>query len=211
LPSLGVFAVGEFLGFLLLAGAAWALDWQPSSALDNRSANQNKHGAPNWARYRMRSSLFQDYFLVQGLAIIGFWLPALSLAHIGFSSEGNVFNAIVTAATGILFFGPILVWSMQNSVMHVDEQSRKAGRISRSYFYGTIPYVTPAEEYETIRSMLRSEDGPFTQKQWAQGLAVHVLHLNIIAAILTLMSLVGSLGILSGISLNATGKSKGAD
>lgn len=143
---------------------------------------------------------------MQGLAVIGIWLPALSFAHIGLSSEQDVFDAAIMACTGILFFSPILIWSMQNRVMHIQEQSQKAGRVSRASFYATIPHVSLAEECVTMRGVLHSADGPAHQKQWARALAVHQLHLNLIAITFALISPVGSLGIISGVTVDVAGK-----
>jgi hypothetical protein len=199
--SLGVFAVGELAGFLIVTAAGWALDWQPTMIASGYAiAADPDSGPPNWARYRMRSSLFQDYILIQGLTVIGVWYPALSLEHIGVSSAPSRYSAAAMAVTGILFFGPLLIWTMQNSVKHVDEQSRKARRRSGSYFFGTLPAVSAGEECSIARRMAYSADGPVTPRQWARAIAVHQLHLNIIGYALTIISLVGSIGILGGIT-----------
>jgi hypothetical protein len=200
--SLGVFAIGGLAGLLIVAGAGWALDWQPTLIASGHAIAAGPNAdAPNWARYRVRSSLFQDFLLIQGLTVIGIWYPALSLEHIGLSSEQSRFSVAAMAVTGILFFGPLLIWTMQNSVKHVEEQSRKARRRSNSYFFGTIPAVTLGEECSIVRRMLHSTDGPVTQRQWARAIAVHQLHLNVIGYALTIISLVGSIGILGGITL----------
>jgi hypothetical protein len=46
------------------------------------------------------------------------------------------------------------------------------------------------------RSLLRDRGGPVEQKHWAGALAVHQLHLNLIAIAIAVVSLVGALGIL---------------
>jgi hypothetical protein len=80
------------------------------------------------------------------------------------------------ASTGILF-GPILIWSMQNSVRHIEEQSAKA----QPLFFGTIPRVSLVEESVTIRREFWSSNSPVLRQQWARTLAVHQFHLNLIA------------------------------
>lgn len=202
IASLGAFAIGELVGLLIVMGAGWALDWQPTAIASGHaiSAGPN-HDTPNWARYRMRSSLFQDFVLVQGLTVIGVWFPALIMEHIGFSSDQSWFSAAAMAVTGILFFGPLLIWTMQNSVKHVEEQSGKARRPSSSRFFATIPAVSLGEECSIVRRMVRSPDGPVTPRQWARAIAVHQLHLNVIGYALAFISLVGSIGIMGSITV----------
>jgi hypothetical protein len=207
LASLAIFASGALVGAILIAALGWAVDWQPAAIAGGRSiSSEPSTDVPNWARYRMRSSLFQDYFLIQGLAVIGVWLPSLSIEHIGISTQARFFYSAVVACTGMLFFGPLLVWSMQNSVNHIHEQSQKADRVSKSFFFGTIPYVSRREERVTLSAMLRSADGPAQQEDWARALSVHQLHLNILAICLAFISIIGSFGILSGISIDTAGR-----
>jgi hypothetical protein len=93
-------------------------------------------------------------------------------------------------------------------VAHMEEQSRKAGRESRNFFCNMFPVVSASEERETDRGMFWSEDGPATQGDWAKVLTVHQSHLNIIATAFSLVSLIGSFGIISGITIDLASKAK---
>jgi hypothetical protein len=146
-----------------------------------------------------------DFGLIQGLIAIGIWLPALALVHVGLSSPNRFFNAAVMALTGMLLFVPTFIWTLHNSVRHVNGQSRKADRPPRSLFYGTLPYVSVREERQVIQSLLRSDKGPVRQKDWARSLASHQLHLNLIALTLAAVSFGGTVGILIYMTRSASG------
>lgn len=206
LASLLVFAGGVLTGWMIVVGAGWALDWQPKLIADGYAITTGEDtGEPNWAGYRLRSCLLMDFGLIQGLTAIGIWLPSLALVHIGLSSPNRFFNTAVMALTGMLLFVPTFIWSLHNSVRHVDGQSRKAKRPPRSLFYGTLPYVSLREERQVIQSLLRSPEGPVDQKAWARALASHQLHLNLIALTVAVVSFGGTVGILIYISRNASG------
>ena len=164
LASLLVFIGGALTSLMIVVGAGWAIDWQPNSIVSAPaiSTAEDKE-EPNWAAYRLRSCLLMDFGLIQGLTAIGIWLPALVLVHVGLSSPNRFFNAAVMALTGMLLFVPTFIWTLRNSVRHVDGQSRKAHRPPRSLFYGTLPYVSLREERQVIQSLLRSNKGPVRQ------------------------------------------------
>jgi hypothetical protein len=215
LASLLVFIGGALTGLMIVVGAGWALDWQSKSIAGAPAIVTSKNGAaPNWAAYRLRSCLLMDFGLIQGLTAIGIWLPSLALVHIGLSSPNRFFNTAVMALTGMLLFVPTFIWTLHNSVRHVNGQSRKAHRPPRSLFFGTLPYVSLHEERRVIRSLLKSDEGPVRQKDWARSLASHQLHLNLIALAVVVVSFGGTVGILiyitrstSGVQIPKTGRS----
>lgn len=189
---------GEMLtGLMIVVAAGWSLDWQPSSIANGHAiASGEDTGEPNWARYRLRGCLLMDFGLIQGLAAVGIWLPSLTLAHIGLSSQDRLFNTLLMTGTVMLFFIPMFTWTLRNSVKHVLEQSQKADRRSPTLFYGTLPYVSLREEERVAKNLLSGREGPVDQKHWAAALAVHQLHLNLIAIAVALISFVGALGVL---------------
>lgn len=206
LASLLVLTGGALTGFTIVVAAGWALDWQPKSvAYAPATSTSEDRGAPNWAAYRLRSCLLMDFGLIQGLTAIGIWLPSLAIVHIGLSSPNKFFNTAALALTGMLLFVPTFIWTLHNSVRHVDGQSRKAHRPHRSLLYGTLPYVSLREEREVIQSLLRSDEGPIQQKEWAGSLASHQLHLNLIALVVAVVSVGGTVGILIYITRSASG------
>lgn len=205
--SLGVFALGTLTSFLLIVAVAWTLDPHAADYIAAGGLAANSAGEPpNWARYRLRGWLPVDFGLVQGLTIIGIWLPSLALAHIGLARHADIFNSAVMACTGILFFTPVFVRSLRNSVRHIDEQSIKAGRLSRGMFFGTLPYVSLIDEKETAKSFLWSGDGPVSQQEWANAVAVNQLHLSVISMLIGIVSIIGSLGVFSSIASDAAAK-----
>lgn len=196
LASLLIFLGGIFTALTLVVGAGWVLDWQPAVTANQHLVREIESAAPNWARYRMRGCLLMDFGLIEGLAAIGIWIPALALAHIGLGSRDGALNTILLVGTVMVFFIPMFTWALQTSIKHVKEQSRKANRTTATLFYGTLPYVSAAEERDVAQSLLKSRDGPVDQKQWAAAIAVHQLHLNLIAIAISLISVVGTLGVL---------------
>jgi hypothetical protein len=206
LASLLIFICCILTGWSLVAGAGWALDWQPKAIVDGHAIGSGSdQREPNWARYRMRGCLLMDFGLVQALTAIGIWLPALTAAHIGLTSNSGFFDTAVMAGTGMLFFSPTFIWTLRNSVRHVNEQSEKAERRSPTWFYGTLPYVSANEEREVALALLRDRDGPVEQEQWAAALAAHQLHLNLIALGIAVASIVGTLGIVRSFAPEAAG------
>lgn len=206
LASLMVFIGGTLTGLAIVVGAGCALDWQPKSIADGPPPGTGDgNGEPNWAAYRLRSCLLMDFGLIQGLTAIGIWLPSLALVHIGLSSPNRFFNTAVMALTGMLLFVPTFIWTLHNSVRHVDGQSSKAHRPPRSLFYGTLPFVSLREEKQVIQSLLRSDEGPVQQKEWARSLASHQLHLNLIALAVAVVSFGGTVGIVIYISRSTSG------
>jgi hypothetical protein len=147
----------------------------------------------NWARYRMRSSILQDYGLVFLLVVFGFWLPFQSLSRSNLDSGVELVGPIVLACTGMLFYSSAFFMAVRNSVQHIAEQSAKAGRPHRAMFFNSLPVVSPAEEAATLRMMFTKSTGPATQREWASVLAVHQLHLNVLAMLLTVVSVLGAL------------------
>ena len=196
LASLLMLGVEALTGLLLVMSAGWSLDWQSKSIADKHLPVSGESFAPNWAGYRLRGCIMMDFGLIQGLMAIGIWLPALTVAHIGLSSHNSIFNSAVMAFTGMWLFVPIFIWTLRNSVRYVNQQSIKASRPPRSWFYGTLPHVSPDEEKEVIRSLFIDHDGPTGQRDWSRSLATHQLHLNLISLAVTTVSLGGGLGIL---------------
>jgi hypothetical protein len=197
LASLLILFSGVLIGLMLVVAAGWSLDWQPNLIATGRAITSGQDvGEPNWARYRLRGCLLMDFGLIQGLTTVGIWIPSLALAHIGLSSQDRFFNTTLMTGTVMLFFVPMFTWTLRNSVKHVREQSKKAHRQSPTLFYGTLPYVSLHEERVIARNILRDREGPVKQKYWAAALAVHQLHLNLVAIAIALISLVGALGVL---------------
>lgn len=205
--SLGVFGLGTLTSLLLLMAAGWTLDPYSVGYISGEDdVSDNGKSPKNWARYRLREWLLADFMLVQSLSVVAIWLPSLTIAHIGISGHYNMFNTAAMAATGILFFAPIFMLSLRNAVRHIDEQSSKAQRPSRSVLFGTLPYVSADEEKATVTSFLRSKDGPVSQQEWARAVAVNQLHLSIISIVIVLVSIIGSLGVISGFTSDASTK-----
>lgn len=177
------------INLLLTLSAGWSLDWR-----DSLMTHPPSVGVENWARYRMRSSILQDFGLLQLLVVLGIWLPVSALTRAG----GHV-GGVVLACTGMLFFGPVFFLSLRNSVLHIEEQSHKAGRKHSSILFGTFPRVSRAEEIETLKAMVTAKEGPDTQSKWATVVAVHQLHLNVLALGMALISAVGALPFLGGV------------
>lgn len=191
--SLLVLAGGALIGLILVVGTGWAVDWQPKLIANGYALTAGKdNGEPNWAGYRLRGCILMDFGLISGLITIGIWLPSLALAHIGLSSHKDFFNASVMAFTGMLLFIPTFIWTMRNSVRYVNQQSEKAGRVTRSLLYGTLPYVSLREERQVLRNLFRSQSGPVQQDDWSKYLSSHQLHLNLIALAVALVSVGGA-------------------
>lgn len=204
LSSLLVLGGGALTGLALVIGVGWTLDWQPKLIAGGRAISAGEDdGEPNWAGYRLRGCLLMDFGLIQGLVAIGIWLPSLAVAHIGLSSSNSFFSTAVMASTGMLLFIPTFIWTLQNSVRHINGQSRKANRLPLSLLYGTLPYVSLQEEKKIFQSLFRSRKGPIRQKEWARSLASHQLHLNLIALAVAVVSFGGVLGMVIYIGRNA--------
>jgi hypothetical protein len=203
LSSLLVLTGGTLIGLMLVAGAGWALDWQPKLIANGHAiAAGEDHGEPNWAAYRLRGCLLMDFGLLSGLITIGIWLPSLAVAHIGLSSYNGFFNTAVMAFTGMLLFIPTFIWTLRNSVRYVNQQSEKGCRPTYSLLYGTLPYVSLCEEKQVIKRLLTSRRGPIQQRDWARSLSSHQLHLNLIAIAVAFVSVGGGLGVLIYIGRN---------
>jgi hypothetical protein len=205
LSSLLVLTGATLIGLMLVTGAGWALDWQPSLIVNGYAITAGEdHGEPNWAGYRLRGCLLMDFGLISGLIAIGTWLPSLAVAHIGLSSRNGIFNTAVMAFTGMLLFASTFIWTLRNSVRYVNQQSIKADRPTHVLLYGTLPYVSLREERQVIQRLLTSQKGPIQQKDWARSLSSHQLHFNLIALAIALVSIGGGLGVLIYMGRNTT-------
>lgn len=197
LTSFAVMSVIAALNAVLVLIAGWTIDWR-STLGDMPPASGGASGPTNWARYRLRGSLFQDYGLMYLLASLGVWLPFAAVLRVVRDDRAGLASSFVLATTGMVFFSGIFVFSLQNSVQHVVEQSNKAGRPVEAWLFGTIPVVSRKEQAESLASLVSSADGPASQLQWASTLAAHQQRQNVLAIGLCFTSLAGVVAFVAG-------------
>ncbi len=188
LLSFGQVCVAIGVNLLLVLAVGQSLDWRDVLA-DRHSTSPVR----NWARYRLRNVLLMDFGLMHLVVLLGIWLPVAALARVDPQTAWNWVSAIMLACTGMLFFSPIFFLSLRNSVEHVEEQSLKASRVHDAWLLGSLPAISAYEERSVVRSMLLEKDGPSTQVEWARAIAVHQFHVNILALLIVLVSMVGVL------------------
>ncbi len=190
LRSFSALAGAIAVNLLLTLAAGMALDWRRDLAATSTPVTAG--AAPNWARYRLRGSLLQDFGLLQLLVAVGMWLPFSAIIRIN-PATPSLASGIAVAASVLLLFTPVFFVALRNSVAHIGEQSRKASRPHAITAWGVLPAVAVSEETSTLRAMFASREGPRTQREWASVLAVHQLHLNVLALAMGVVSLLGLL------------------
>ncbi len=138
LRSFSVLAGAVAVNLLLTLAAGLALDWRRDLAA--ASTQLAVSAAPNWARYRLRGSLLQDFGLLQLLVAVGMWLPFSAIIRID-PATPSLASGIAVAGSVLLLFTPVFFVALRNSVAHIGEQSRKASRPHATTARGVLPAV----------------------------------------------------------------------
>jgi hypothetical protein len=158
----------------------------------------------------------QDCFLMVCMWFLLGWTPQIVLAHIPVSTNER-WSAIGTILAGfLLLFGPAFLWILENNDTHVERQ-RRIRQVQASGGLAKLAKATssvdrietlPGRMIGLIRSIWTSRkdcDSELTQRELIVRLSGHTAAQNSIALILALTTVIGIIGVSSGLAPNAAG------
>jgi len=158
----------------------------------------------------------QDCFLMICMWFLLGWTPQTVLAHIPVSTPER-WSAIGTILAGfLLLFGPAFLWILENNDTHVERQ-RRIRRVEASGKLAKLAHATssvdrietlPSRTIGLIQSMKVSQtnrNSKLTQREFIVRLSGHTAAQNSIALILAVTSVIGIIGVSSGLAPNAVG------
>ena len=158
----------------------------------------------------------QDCFLMTCMWFLLGWTPQTVLAHIPVSTPER-WSAIGTILAGfLLLFGPAFLWILENNDTHVERQ-RRIRRVEASDKLAKLAHATssvdrietlPSRMIELIQSMKVSQanrNSKLTSRELIVRLSGHTAAQNSIALILSVTSVIGIIGVSSGLAPNAVG------
>ena len=158
----------------------------------------------------------QDWFLMTCMWFLLAWTPQVVLAHIPVGTHER-WAAIGTILAGfLLLFGPAYLWILENNDTHVERQRtvRKveadgaladlARATSSADRIRTLPGRIKAFVLSAYRSR-RNPDPELTQYEFMVRLSGHTAAQNAISMVLALLTVIGIVGMSSGLAPTAVG------
>jgi hypothetical protein len=158
----------------------------------------------------------QDCFLMVCMWFLLGWTPQIVVAHIPVGTHER-WSAIGTILAGfLLLFGPAFLWILENNDTHVERQ-RRIRRVRASGGLAQLARATSSvDRIETLPGRIiglvqsmgaprRDRDSELTQREFMVRLSGHTAAQNSIALILALTTVIGIIGVSSGLAPNAVG------
>jgi hypothetical protein len=158
----------------------------------------------------------QDCFLMFCMWLLLAWTPQIVLAHIPVGTPER-WSAVGTILAGfLLLFGPAFLWILENNDTHVNRQRGILG-VEATGVLGDLEAATssvdriatlPRRIYEVYRSISDSRKNPnpeLTPTEFITRLSGHTAAQNGIALILAIATVIGIIGVSSGLAPNAVG------
>ena len=173
-------------------------------------------GKPYRTDYPPVWGLGQDCFLMICMWFVLGWTPQTILAHVPPGTPER-WSAIGTILAGfLLLFGPAFLWILENNDTHVERQ-RHLREVEDSGVLADLAAATSsADRIRTLpgrieglrRSIQESRKNPdpeLTQYEFIVRLSGHTAVQNSIALILAVITIIGIIGVSSGLAPNAVG------
>lgn len=158
----------------------------------------------------------QDCFLMTCMWFLLGWTPQTVLAHIPASAPER-WSAIGTILAGfLLLFGPAFLWILENNDTHVERQ-RRIRRVEASGVLTKLAHATSSVDRietlpsriiglgQSIRASRKNRSPELSQQEFIVRLSGHTAAQNGIALILALTTVIGIIGVSSGLAPNAVG------
>jgi hypothetical protein len=158
----------------------------------------------------------QDCFLMTCMWFLLGWTPQIVLAHIPVGIHER-WSAIGTILAGfLLLFGPAFLWILENNDTHVERQ-RLIQQVEASDGLAKLAEATSSvDRIETLPGRMiglvqsiwtsrKDRDAELTQRELIVRLSGHTAAQNSIALILAVTTVIGIIGVSSGLAPNAVG------
>lgn len=158
----------------------------------------------------------QDCFLMVCMWFLLGWTPQTVLAHIPVGTHER-WSAIGTVLAGfLLLFGPAFLWILENNDTHVERQRRRL-QVEASGSLKKLAHATSSvDRIETLPGRIiglaqsmgaprKGDESELTQREFIVRLSGHTAAQNSIALILAVTTIIGIIGVSSGLAPNAVG------
>ena len=158
----------------------------------------------------------QDCFLMVCMWFLLGWAPQTVLAHIPVDTPER-WSAIGTILAGfLLLFGPAFLWILENNDTHVERQ-RRGRQVQASRGLAKLAHATSSVDrietlpgriiglVQSIGTSRKDRDSELTKREFIVRLSGHTAAQNSIALILAVTTVIGIIGVSSGLAPNAVG------
>jgi len=160
--------------------------------------------------------LGQDCFLMICMWLVLGWTPQTILAHVPPGTPER-WSAIGTILAGfLLLFGPAFLWILKNNDTHVERQRLLRGVEDSGVLADLAAATSSADRIRTlphrigglrrsIQESRRNRNLELTDREFIVRLSGHTAVQNSIALIFAIITVVGIIGVSSGLAPNAVG------
>jgi hypothetical protein len=158
----------------------------------------------------------QDCFLMVCMWFLLGWTPQTVLGHIPAGTHER-WSAIGTILAGfLLLFGPAFLWILENNDTHVERQ-RTIRQVEASDVLAKLAHATSSldrietlpsrviELRRSVKSSRKVRNPELSQREFIIRLSGHTAAQNSIALILAVTTVIGIIGVSSGLAPNAVG------
>lgn len=184
-------------------------------------------GQPYKTDYPPFDNIAQDWFLMTCMWFLLAWTPQVVLAHIPQGTHER-WSAIGTVLAGfLLLFGPAYLWILENNDTHVERQ-RVVRKVRASGVLADLAAATSSADRiktlprrvhalgRSVFSARKHHNQEFTERDFIIRLSGHTATQNGISLILAVSTVIGIIGVSSGLSPAAVGvaslvRAKGPD
>jgi hypothetical protein len=158
----------------------------------------------------------QDCFLMFCMWLLLGWTPQIVLAHIPVGTHER-WSAVGTVLAGfLLLFGPAFLWILENNDTHVERQRQIRGVEAKGVLADLKTASSSVERiatlpqringlYRSIRDSRKNPSPELTPTEFIVRLSGHTAAQNCIALILAIGTVIGIIGVSSGLAPNAIG------
>ena len=173
-------------------------------------------GQPYRTDYPPIAGISQDCFLMTCMWFLLAWTPQVVLTHIPNGTHER-WSAVGTILAGfLLLFGPAYLWILENNDTHVERQRRIRKVQARGVLAPLASATSSADRIRTLpgringlmqsmRGSRRNHDPELTQREFMIRLSGHTATQNIISIILAVATVIGIIGVSSGLAPTAVG------
>jgi hypothetical protein len=173
-------------------------------------------GQPYATDYPPADNSAQDIFLIACMWFVLGWVPQTVMSHVPAAAHERLAVIGTVLAGFLLIFGPAFLWILENNDTHVERQRRirkvaKTGALLElseahsSYARIRILPKRIAELAQSIRDSRNASDSQLSQNDFVVRLSGHTAIQNSIAIALATATIIGIIGVSSGLTQNATG------
>jgi hypothetical protein len=210
-PGGSASSVGASFAALLCSAIFVALLMETASCSTYVTGEQ-----PYRTDYPPVAGITQDWFLMTCMWLLLAWTPQVVLAHIPVGTHERWSAIGVILAGFLLLFGPAYLWILENNDTHVERQ-RAVRKVKADGALANLARATSsADRIRTlpgrIKAFLRSayrsrgnRDPELTQYEFMVRLSGHTAAQNAISMVLALFTVIGIVGMSSGLAPTAVG------